>query len=220
MFEKLLLVSVLILNCPGLLAAETWRWEDSDGKIYYSDTPPPADARNAERADIVDNGALSESLPYELQQAVDEFPVILYITSTDCGEPCDIAQNYLIDRGIPHTLLDATKREVQEALNALPEGRLEVPVAQIGDAVLWGFQEQEWSAALDEAGYPEEAMISVTPQIPVDDSVDQGEGSLDGDDADEFEEDVDYEDDDFDTDDDDADDVSDGDEESDFEDEQ
>lgn len=190
MLERLLIVSVLILNCSALLAAETYRWEDADGNIYYGDALPPPDALNVTTTDI-NRSAPAQSLPYALLMAVREAPVTLYIASVECGEPCDIARNFLVERGVPHTLLDASKPGIQEALKALPNGRLEVPTAKVGAFVLWGFNEERWNAALDVAGYPKEAMISVSSEISEDDGVDptadtedEGEDYFDDDDED------------------------------------
>lgn len=184
MIEKLLVVSILVLGWSGLAAAETYRWEDADGRVHYSDTPPPSGARNIKRSSKGGEGneAAAPTLPYELREAVRTAPVKLYVT--DCGDPCDMARALLIKRGVPHTLLDANRVEVQQALKALPAGRLEVPVAEVGTIVLWGFEKKRWHAALDKAGYPREALISVTPTVPREQPPDLVGAESDNDDAD------------------------------------
>ena len=142
-------------------AADTYRWEDDKGRVYYSDQLPPANARNVRRAQVDGNGN-EEQLPYRLQVAVDSSPVTLYVT--DCGKPCKQASHLLAQRGIPHKMLDASSAEVQKQLTALTGGNLEVPVVTIGKTVLRGFEEGQWNAALDAAGYPSYAMIKVKPQ--------------------------------------------------------
>ena len=144
-------------------AADTYRWEDAKGRVYYSDQLPPAGARNVRRAQVDGNGD-EESLPYRLQMAVDSSPVTLYVT--DCGKPCKQASQLLAQRGIPHKMLDASSAEVQQQLTELTGGNLEVPVVTIGKTVLRGFEEGQWNAALDAAGYPSYAMIKVKPQTP------------------------------------------------------
>jgi len=144
-------------------AADTYRWEDKEGRVYYSDQLPPTGARNVRRAQVDGNGD-SEQLPYRLKIAVDSAPVTLYVTQ--CGKPCDQARQLLVKRGVPHTMMDATQADAQEALTALTGGGLEVPVVKIGKTVIRGFEEERWNAALDAAGYPSYAMIKVKPQVP------------------------------------------------------
>jgi hypothetical protein len=142
-------------------AADAYRWEDAQGRVYYSDQLPPTGARNIQRTHVDDNGN-QEPLPYRLQVAVDSSPVTLYVT--DCGKPCDLARQLLVKRGIPHKMLDASNAEVQKDLAELLAGELEVPVLTVGDTILRGYQEGQWNSALDAAGYPSYAMIKIKPK--------------------------------------------------------
>ncbi len=166
MADKLLVVLVFVFCWSGVALADTYRWEDADGNVYYSDMPPPAGARNIQRERRVGDAgeAAPAPLPYELQLPMRNFPVTLYVT--DCGDACDQARALLIERGIPHTLLDATKPDVQQAMKALPDGRLDVPTMTVGKIVLWGFEADRWNDTLTAAQYPSEALIKVTPTIP------------------------------------------------------
>lgn len=163
MIVKSLPFIVVALVSFTVSAADTYRWEDAQGRVYYSDQLPPAGARNVRRAQVDDNGN-PESLPYRLQLAVENAPVTLYVT--DCGRPCKQARQLLVERGIPHKLLDASSAEVQQQLTVLTDGSVEVPVVTIGKTVLRGFEEGQWNGALDAAGYPSYAMIKVKPQTP------------------------------------------------------
>ena len=198
MISRLLIVSILIFVWSGAGAAETYRWEDADGNVHYSDFPPPPDARNVGRTKA-GSKAPSPSLPYELQVAVSKYPVTLYVAK-DCGSPCDKARALLMERGVPHTLLDAMKPEVTRKLKALPGGKLEVPVAEVGELVLRGFETGRWNSMLDLAGYPRDAMIEVTPNVPADDAVapngesEDATDEADSDDAESDDTDVDDED--------------------------
>ena len=187
MINKLLIVCILIFGCAAAGADEdrdkTYRWEDAKGNVYYSDLPPPAGARNI--STNRENGeAPTPELPYELQLAVKKFPVTIYVTP-DCGGPCDSASALLIGRGVPHTELDAMRPDVNEKLNVLTNGQPAVPVVEIGKIVVQGFEQGRWNAALDKAGYPRHAMISVTPNVPADDDVGDDDDSDDFD-SDEF----------------------------------
>jgi len=187
MINKLLIVCILIFGCAAAGADEdrdkTYRWEDANGNVYYSDLPPPAGARNISTKR--ENGeAPTPELPYELQLAVKKFPVTIYVTP-DCGGPCDSASALLIGRGVPHTELDAMRRDVNEKLNVLTNGQPAVPVVEIGKIVVQGFEQGRWNAALDKAGYPRHAMISVMPNVPAVDDVGEDDDSDDFD-SDEF----------------------------------
>jgi len=190
MINKLLIVGILIFGCAVAGADEdrdkTYRWEDARGNVYYSDLPPPAGARNISTS-RGNSEAPTPELPYELQLAVKKFPVTIYVTP-DCGGPCDSASALLIGRGVPHTQLDATRPDVNQTLNALTNGQPAVPVAEIGKTVVQGFEQGRWNAALDQAGYPSDAMISVTPYVPAADDVGEDDDS-DDDDSDDFDSD-------------------------------
>ena len=144
----------------SVAAGDTYRWEDADGNVYYSNALPPADARNVKRPVLYSNSS-DQVLPYSLQLAVNRFPVTLYVT--DCGSPCDLGRELLVNRGVPHTLMDASGADVQQELLGLTSGVAEVPVILIGRSVIVGFEEEQWNGALDLAGYPGEALVEVEP---------------------------------------------------------
>jgi len=158
--KSLPVLLVAFVSC-AVSAADTYRWEDKDGRVYYSDELPPTGARNIRRTRVEEGGPQDE-LPYRLQVVVENSPVTLYVTK--CGQPCDRARNLLVQRGVPHSMLDASRADVQEQLVALTGGQVEVPVVQIGKTVLRGFDEGQWTSALDAAGYPSYAMIKVKPK--------------------------------------------------------
>jgi glutaredoxin len=182
MIERLLAACLFGLVSVAATAADTYRWEDGAGNVYYGDEVPPAEARNIQRPRLY--GEASEQvLPYRLQVAVSRFPVTLYVT--DCGPHCDSARELLLRRGVPHTLLDANRAEVQEALMALTSGAREVPVVTIGRRVIRGFEAEQWNGALDFAGYPSYPVVEVTPTVPpvseevVSQNGDAGDGDAD-----------------------------------------
>jgi glutaredoxin len=162
MIKRLLVAFVVAIVTNAAAAADMYRWEDERGNVYYSDKLPPPGARNVERSRFRRDS--DQTLPYRLQVAVSKFPVTLFVT--DCGEPCDLGRGLLLERGVPHTMMDATRPDVQEKLVALTGGERAVPVIVIGRKVIKGFDDDEWHDALSFAGYPSEAMIEVTPTIP------------------------------------------------------
>jgi len=102
-------------------------------------------------------------LPYALQQAVKNFPVMLY--SSECGNACTRARQFLAKRGVPYTAMDATQPAVQEELKKLTGGVLAVPVLKVGREALRGFEEGKWNTSLDVAGYPQTAVIPAPAPI-------------------------------------------------------
>jgi glutaredoxin len=151
----------LLLVAATAAHAETYRWVDAEGKVHYSDQPPPANARQVEKRKSTVAKPGEAPLPYVLQQAVKNFPVTLY--ATDCGDGCDRARKLLATRGIPYTEKDANDAETQEELKKLIGANLEVPVLKVGRTVVRGIEESGWNSALDVAGYPQTAVIPPRP---------------------------------------------------------
>jgi hypothetical protein len=154
-------ILLMVLMSSALLAqAETYKWVDADGKVHYSDQPPPPSARKSERKRLGDK-PVDVPMPYILQEAVKNFPVTIFVY--DCGDGCTRARALLAKRGVPHTVKDPLTPEMREELKKATGGDEVVPVLQVGRQVLRGFEEANWNAALDNAGYPKTALVPVTP---------------------------------------------------------
>jgi hypothetical protein len=150
---------ILVLLCCTLAglaqAGELFRWVDADGKVHYTDQPPPASAKKVEEKKLTGSTIDTSQLPYATQQAVKKSPVTLY--ANDCGEPCTQARNHLTQRGIPFSSKNPqTSPTDAEALTKLV-GAAYVPVLVVGNAVSKGYEKGAWDAALDTAGYPKNA---------------------------------------------------------------
>lgn len=133
-------------------AQQLYKWVDADGKITYSDTPPPKDVKDARQKSYSDNVTASDELPYSVKEAVKRNPVTLYANS--CGDPCDKARALLATRGIPFA--DRNPESDAGAIVALKEasGGQAVPTLTVGTRVLRGFADSEWHDALTSSGYP------------------------------------------------------------------
>jgi glutaredoxin len=131
--------------------AGMYRWVDADGSVHYSDSPPPAGAKNVQQKNFGDNVIESGELPYSVQQAAKNFPVTLY--ANDC-DVCGKARQLLAKRGIPYTSRGAERPEEQDALRQITGGSLVVPVLVVGKIVLRGYEEGQWNSTLSDAGYP------------------------------------------------------------------
>lgn len=145
-------------------AAEMFRWVDADGKVHYTDAPPPPTAKNVQQKKLGDKAG-SAQIPYVLQQALKNFPVTLY--SNECGDACAKAKALLNKRGIPFTEKDPEKNpDDAESLKKLAGGTLTVPLLLVGSSVLKGFEEDGWNSALDLAGYPKDSLLPKSATAP------------------------------------------------------
>jgi hypothetical protein len=154
--KKWIAFPMLVLVC-AYAQAELYRWVDANGKVQYSDQPPPPNIKNVVTVKAKGGKPSEAPLPYSLQQAVKNFPVTLF--STECGESCTKARDLLTKRGIPYTDMDATMQAAQDELTKLINGPLVVPVLKVGRDTLRGFEAAQWNASLDAAGYPKTALI-------------------------------------------------------------
>jgi len=156
------LLALMLMAAAGPLSAgELYRWVDQDGRVHYTDQPPPPQARSAQRKRLGDRPG-EGPVPFALQQATKNFPVTLYVAE-GCGEGCKAAAAYLNRRGVPFAQKDARQEDNAAALMALTSGKLEVPVATVGSNVLRGYEENAWKTTLDAAGYPSSAVGPARP---------------------------------------------------------
>jgi len=139
-------------------AQGVYRTVGPDGKVTYSDQPPPANTK----ASVVGGASASAStaanaqLPLELRQAVGRYPVTLY-TATDCA-PCNTGRNLLTARGVPFTEKTINTAEDAAALKRL-SGETSLPFLSIGGQQIKGFSDADWTQYLDAAGYPKQSVL-------------------------------------------------------------
>ena len=157
------LISFAVLLAIALPAhAAMYKWVDAQGRVQYSDTPPPAGTKNVEERKVITNIIPTAGTPFAVQEAAKRNPVTLWMH--DCGDLCNRARDYLASRGVPHTVRNPARADEQDAWKKASAGENAVPLLVIGASrPLKGFQEPEWSVALDAAGYPRGAP-SLKPQ--------------------------------------------------------
>jgi glutaredoxin len=158
-----ILIATLILIGAFPASAQMYRWTDSSGKTHFTDTPPPAGARNVQRKASQTGGAVADTagLPFALQQAMKTSPVTLY-TTAGC-EACVEARKLLNRRGIPFKEVGvASEAQLAELKSAV--GSNSVPAMVVGGAVVKGFEEGQYNAALDGAGYPRAGILQPRAQ--------------------------------------------------------
>lgn len=138
-----------LLVAAGTASAQ-YKSIGADGRVTYSDTPPPPTAKIVERKKLGGTAA-GPALPFELQQATTRFPVTLY-TGDKCA-PCDDARAYLRGRGVPFSEKTVTSDEdIALFKQQSPDGT--APVVTVGNRKSIGFSQVALSSLLDSAGYP------------------------------------------------------------------
>lgn len=134
-----------------------------DGRVTYTDRPPPAASGRVMPVNRDTGGASDPALPIALRQVATRFPVTLY-TSVNC-EPCAMARQMLARRGIPFGERVADTLEDREAWERVVGG-LEAPALRVGGQMLRGFNPAVWDETLDVAGYPRQSQLPPSYQAP------------------------------------------------------
>lgn len=171
--RQLLILSLLSLAASGAVAQGVYRIVGPDGRVTFSDQPPPA----SQGAQTVSPGARGSSagtsaqLPFELRQIANRYPVTLY-SGPDCA-PCDSGRRMLTTRGIPFNERTVSTNEDLSALKRL-SGDGSLPLLTVGSQQIKGYSDTEWSRYLDAAGYPMQSALppgyrraAATPMVEV-----------------------------------------------------
>ena len=161
-----LLAAALAAGAASVQAQQLYRWVDEQGRVHVTDTPPPPSARGVQRqkpASVSAEGApAAQQQPYELAQAMKDFPVTLY-TSPVCKEPCAMARDALNKRGVPFKEVQVWEEESNAELKRVT-GSTEVPALVVGRSVHKGFQQDAFDALLDSARYPRAGILPARNQ--------------------------------------------------------
>lgn len=151
MRRTLPLGALVLLVCAASAQAQLYKWVGPDGKVTYSDTPPPRSAASVETKSLGAEGIGTAGFPYELAEATKNFPVILY-TTNDCA-PCNDGRGLLSQRGIPFTEKTVTRKEdIEQFRKISSDGQF--PLLQVGRNKERGFDASTWNNSLTAAGYP------------------------------------------------------------------
>lgn len=148
----------------SVMAQEIYRDKSPSGSTVYSDQRVRPNTRPVDLADkvtVIHTGQ-SAQLPPGLRETSSRYPVVLY-TDDSCA-PCDSARQHLLARGVPFTERTVSTAESTQAYHAL--GFKALPGATIGQQVLRGFDQQEWSRYLNAAGYPQTSQLPANYNRP------------------------------------------------------
>lgn len=155
--------SVLMLLCAATAHAQLYKWVGPDGKITYSDAPPPKTAAKVETR-VAGGGSGSGDLPFELAEVTRSQPVTLY-TTRNCAA-CDDGRKLLTERGIPFQEKTVNSNEdIARYKQAGGDGNL--PMLTIGRSKETGYEAGAWNGALTSAGYPETSKLPRSYRNPV-----------------------------------------------------
>jgi glutaredoxin len=176
----LIAAAILFTACADA-SGQAYRWVDKDGKVHYTQEPPPPGAKSVQRKTFRHGPAETSSLPYATQVAAKNYPVTLH-TAPDCGEPCDRARALLVKRSVPFREVSVLSQNEVDELKRL-SGRSDIPLLVVGAQTQSGFQESMYHSLLDTAGYPSagsslpiETLRRVDPAAKAPDQTQQGVG--------------------------------------------
>lgn len=158
--------TALAFSLASPAQTNVYRWVDKDGKVHFTDTPPPPDVKESTQKRMGGGAPLSATqVPFATQEAARRNPVTLY-SSTKCGELCTQGRELLAKRGVPFSekLADVDPKD-GEAVREMT-GKLQVPVLKVGDRHVNGYTAESWNSALDSAGYARTAMPGQTVPPP------------------------------------------------------
>lgn len=159
-------VACTLLALAASAQAQTvYRIVGPDGKVSFSDQPPPATSKAKVSSTAAGGAATSTNgaLPFELQEVAKRYPVTLY-TGSSCS-PCASARNLLVQRGVPFSERTVNTEADAAALKSL-SGETSLPFGTIGGQQLKGFSDLEWTQYLDAAGYPGKSVLPASYRQP------------------------------------------------------
>jgi glutaredoxin len=158
---------VSLASITSLAQAQTYKWIGPNGKMVYSDTPPPANAKKLISKSMDGAGQPSNvKLPPDLEVAVRKNPVTFYATvsSTPCAA-CNEARAMLKQNGIPFVEKTIDTKDDVEKLRQV-SGDTQLPLLLVSRAKFAGFDPVEWRTALSTAGYPETSILPKDYRYP------------------------------------------------------
>jgi glutaredoxin len=165
--HSLLLAGGGALFSSSLVAQQVYRSVGADGKVTFSDQPPPSSSNAKVTSGRGSNAAASgdgAGLPFELRNVAQRFPVTLYTTAKDCPG-CDSGRNMLKTRGIPFNERLLESQADTEAMTR-QFGGVTLPLLTIGSQQIKGYSDSEWSQYLDIAGYPKTSQLPANYRGP------------------------------------------------------
>ncbi|HEX4329750.1 MAG TPA: glutaredoxin family protein [Burkholderiales bacterium] len=147
-----------VAACAAAFGAQAqYKYIGPDGKVVYSDQPPPANAKVLEKKGPPPQSTGGPELPFAVKNAMKTYPVTLY-TAGNCGSACSEGRNYLVKRGVPFA--EKTVNTSDDAVKFKKDlGTDQLPVLTVGGTKQIQWQQDGWAGALTSAGYPLESQL-------------------------------------------------------------
>ena len=146
--KAIIALCALLASIP-VSAQQIHRWVDADGRVQYSDKPPPGVASKPVEARINSYGGTpvvsGTSSPVASRPEIKMF-------ATDWCPYCRRAQSFFARQGISYTHIDVEKSDAGHAEYRSLGGR-GVPLIMVGTQRMNGFSEERLAQMLKAAGY-------------------------------------------------------------------
>ncbi|HEX7812619.1 MAG TPA: glutaredoxin family protein [Burkholderiales bacterium] len=143
-------LAILVL-VPLAPFADMYKWVDDNGKVHYTDNPPPG--KKAKKLDLKVNSISGPAIVSTVGKpgsATSSAKIRLY-TTTWCGY-CKKAKSYLQARGTPFQEIDVeNSAQGRSEFSAL--GGRGVPVILVGNQRMDGYSEGTLAGMLKQAGF-------------------------------------------------------------------
>jgi len=142
---------LVLLITPLLAAAGVYKWTDAQGKVHYSDSPPPetkAQQVNVKINSISGPAVVSTFRGASTAKSKDK---VRLFTTVWCGY-CKKAKAHLTAKGVPYDELDVESSDHGRSEYA-KLGARGVPVILVGGQRMDGFDAAGLDAMLGQAGW-------------------------------------------------------------------
>ena len=159
--STLFLLLAVVSSMTSAQTQQVYRYVEPDGRVVYSDKPPPANAKNAQTKRLSGNRIDTGELSYTSQLAQERYPVTFF--TFDCGEVCQNAEGLLNRRGVPHTKVNVGEGAGAEQLKRLT-GALDAPVLQVGEDRRARLQRSQVAGAARSGRLSQDAVAAPQPR--------------------------------------------------------
>jgi glutaredoxin len=163
-----IMLFAVALAAAGAANAQLYRWTDPSGRVHFTDTPPPPNAKNVQKKaggpGPSQSAPVTPNDPYVVQQARKNSPVTLY-TGPGC-DPCGSARKLLNERAVPFKEVSVVDEAGAAELNKAVGGGI-IPAIVVGKSSQMGFEQAAYHALLDAAGYPRPGILPAKKPEPV-----------------------------------------------------
>jgi hypothetical protein len=151
--KKIILLVLLTVVAMPALAGKVYQWRDADGRVFYSDQPPPVSGVKERqiRPNTIGNKVASAA-----SQVKEAATVILWV-SANCEPMCSDAIALLDQRNVPYDVRNVDPSNDKSMLaffTAAGSMQARPPILLIGNEVFKEWNSPLWQSALTKAGYP------------------------------------------------------------------